>query len=98
TNWVKGSEERLIKIVLNGLMGEIEVNGKKFPGQVPMTPYSGLLNDKEVAAVATYVRNSFGNQALPVQLEKVKQVRAATAKKKDFYSPRQLLEMHPMEK
>jgi mono/diheme cytochrome c family protein/glucose/arabinose dehydrogenase len=98
TNWVKGSEERLIKIVLNGLMGEIEVNGKKFPGQVPMTPYGGLLNDKEVAAVATYVRNSFGNQAAPVQPEKVKQVRAATAKKKDFYSPRQLLEMHPMEK
>ena len=98
TNWVKGSEERLIKIVLNGLMGEIEVNGKKFPGQVPMTPYSGLLNDKEVAAVATYVRNSFGNQASPIQEEKVKQVRAATAKKKDFYSPRQLLEMHPMEK
>jgi mono/diheme cytochrome c family protein len=63
-----------------------------------MTPYSGLLNDKEVAAVATYVRNSFGNQASPVQPEKVKQVRAATAKKKDFYSPRQLLEMHPMEK
>jgi len=98
TNWVKGSEERLIKIVLNGLMGEIEVNGKKFPGQVPMTPYSGLLNDKEVAAVATYVRNSFGNQAPPIQEEKVKQVRSATAKKKDFYSPRQLLEMHPMEK
>ncbi len=98
TNWVKGSEERLIKIVLNGLMGEIEVNGKKFPGQVPMTPYSGLLNDKEVAAVVTYVRNSFGNQASPVQPEKVKQVRAATLKKKDFYSPRQLLEMHPMEK
>lgn len=98
TNWVKGSEDRLIKIVLNGLIGEIEVNGKKFPGQVPMTPYGGLLNDKEVAAVATYVRNSFGNQASPVQPEKVKQVRAATAKKKDFYSPRQLLEMHPMEK
>jgi mono/diheme cytochrome c family protein/glucose/arabinose dehydrogenase len=98
TNWVKGSEERLIKIVLNGLMGEIEVNGKKFQGQVPMTPYGGLLNDKEVAAVATYVRNSFGNQASPIQEEKVKQVRAATAKKKDFYSPRQLLEMHPMEK
>lgn len=98
TNWVKGSEDRLIKIILNGLMGEIEVNGKKFPGQVPMTPYGGLLNDKDVAAVATYVRNSFGNQASPVQAEKVKQVRAATAKKKDFYSPRQLLEMHPMEK
>jgi mono/diheme cytochrome c family protein/glucose/arabinose dehydrogenase len=98
TNWVKGNEERLIKIVLNGLMGEIEVNGKKFPGQVPMTPYGGLLTDREVAAVTTYVRSSFGNLASPIQAEKVKMVRAATIKKKDFYNPTKLLELHPMEK
>ena len=28
-----------------------------------MTPFGGLLNDEEVAAVLTYVRNSFGNKA-----------------------------------
>jgi mono/diheme cytochrome c family protein len=98
TKWVVGNEERFIKIILKGIMGQIEVNGKTYPGQVPMTPYGGLLNDREIAAVATYVRNSFGNQASVIQPEKVKQVRAMAESKKDFYSPKQLLEAHPMEK
>ncbi|MDR6803990.1 mono/diheme cytochrome c family protein/glucose/arabinose dehydrogenase [Dyadobacter sp. BE34] len=96
--WVTGSDERLIKIALKGLLGPIEVNGKKYPGQVPMTPFAGLLKDDEVAAVLTYVRNSFGNKGGAISPEKVKQVRAATEAKKDFYSPEQLLKDHPMEK
>ncbi|RIV18722.1 dehydrogenase [Fibrisoma montanum] len=98
TKWVLGDEERLIKIVLKGLMGPIEVNGKTYPGQVPMTPYGGLMNDREVAAVLTYVRNAFGNQAAPVYPDKVKKVRATIESKKDFYTPEQLLKEHPMEK
>jgi len=50
----------MIKIVLKGIMGEMEVAGKIYPGQVPMTPYEGMLDDTEIAAVLTYVRNSFG--------------------------------------
>ncbi|MFC5412864.1 PVC-type heme-binding CxxCH protein [Larkinella bovis] len=98
TKWVTGNEERLIKIVLKGLLGPIEVAGKNYPGQVPMTPFAGLLNDNELAAVLTYVRNSFGNQASAITPEQVKKVRAATESKKDFYSPDQLLKAHPMEK
>ncbi|MBC3787014.1 PVC-type heme-binding CxxCH protein [Spirosoma utsteinense] len=98
TNWVSGNEERLIKIVLKGVMGPIEVVGKTYPGQVPMTPFGGLLKDDEVAAVLTYVRNSFGNTAPAVSPDQVKKVRAATERKTDFYSPTQLLKEHPMEK
>lgn len=96
--WITGSDERLIKIALKGLLGPIEVDGKKYPGQVPMTPFAGLLKDDEVAAVLTYVRNSFGNKGAAISPEKVKQVRAATESKKDFYSPDQLLKDHPLEK
>ncbi|QHV93969.1 PVC-type heme-binding CxxCH protein [Spirosoma endbachense] len=98
TNWVMGNEDRLIKIALKGLMGPIDVSGKSYPGQVPMTPFGGLLKDKEIAAVLTYVRNSFGNNAPAVLPEKVAKVRAATEAKKDFYAPQQLLKDHPMEK
>ena len=98
TKWVLGNEERLIKLVLKGMMGPVEVNGITYPGQVPMTPFGGLLNDREVAAVLTYVRNSFGNQAPAITPEQVKKVRAATAKKTDFYTANQLLSEHPMEK
>jgi mono/diheme cytochrome c family protein len=95
--WIQGNEERLIKIVLKGLMGPIEVSGKQYPGQVPMTPFAGLLNDKEVAAVLTYVRNSFGNKAPAVSPEKVKAVRAATANQSDIYTSGKLLKEHPLE-
>ncbi|RRB04960.1 PVC-type heme-binding CxxCH protein [Larkinella rosea] len=98
TPWVIGNEERLIKIALKGLLGPIEVAGKNYPGQVPMTPFGGLLNDNELAAVLTYVRNSFGNTASAISPEQVKKVRAATESKKDFYAPDQLLKAHPMEK
>jgi mono/diheme cytochrome c family protein len=96
--WVTGNEERLIKLVLKGLMGPIEVNGVKYPGQVPMTPFGGLMNDREIASVLTYVRNSFGNKALAVDPNKVKAVRASVATKKNLYDANQLLKEHPLEK
>jgi mono/diheme cytochrome c family protein/glucose/arabinose dehydrogenase len=98
TQWVLGDEERLIKIVLKGIMGPIEVNGNKYPGQVPMTPFEGMLNDEEVAAVLTYVRNAFGNKAPVILPDKVKTVREAIKDKTGFYSPEELLKQHPMEK
>jgi mono/diheme cytochrome c family protein len=97
TPWVTGSEERLIKLVLNGLHGPIEVLGQKYGGQVPMTPFRGLLTDEDVAAVLTYVRNSFGNKASVISNEQVKKVRDATKGKSGFYSPDELLKQHPIE-
>lgn len=97
TKWVTGNEDRAIKIVLKGLLGQIDVNGKTYPGQVPMTPFEGLLNDKEVAAVLTYVRNSFGNKASAISPEKVKIVRASVANQKDIYNVSKLLLEHPLE-
>ena len=94
--WVTGSEERLIKLVLKGLMGPLELEGKTYPGQVPMTPFGGMLNDEEVASVLTFVRNTFGNKADPILPEKVKEVREATKDKEGFYSPAELLKEHPM--
>jgi hypothetical protein len=83
---------------MKGLYGPIEVNGKQYPGQVPMTQYGGMLNDNEMAAVLTYVRNAFGNKAPAVTPEKVKEVRAAIKDKSGFYTPEELLKLHPMEK
>ncbi|RZM20747.1 MAG: cytochrome c, partial [Pedobacter sp.] len=98
TPWVTGSDERMIKLVLKGLHGPIEVNGKKYAGQVPMTPFGGMLKDEEVAAILTYVRNGFGNTASAVSAEKVKTVRNAIKAKTGFYAPAELLKKHPMEK
>lgn len=94
--WVTDDAERLIKLTLYGLTGPLEVNGKKYDGQVPMTPFGGMLNDVEVAAVLTYVRNSFGNAAAPVQPEAVQKVRAQQPGRMMLYNTEELLKEHPM--
>ncbi len=99
TEWVTGDEERLAKLVLHGLWGKIEVNGKTYDpskGVPPMTAFGALLSDEEVAAVLTYVRNSWGNKAAPVKPETVKKVRAATSDRSIFWKPEELLKDHPM--
>ena len=98
TKWVTGNEARLIKIALNGLYGPIEVNGQEYPGQVPMTPFGRMLKDEEIAAVLTYVRNSFGNKASVITAEQVNKVRSETKSNQGFYSPKELLKIHPLEK
>jgi mono/diheme cytochrome c family protein len=99
--WVTGSEDRLIKLALHGLWGKIEVNGQVFDsarGVPPMTPFASLLKDNEMAAVLTYVRNSWGNQAPAVSKESVTRVRAATKDRSSFWTPEELLKAHPLEK
>ena len=98
SKWVTGSDERLAKVVLNGLYGPLELDNHKYRGDVPMTPFGGMLKDEEVAAVLTFIRNSFGNKAGAVLPEKVKRVRDATKNKVGFYTPEELLKIHPMEK
>lgn len=79
SEWVE-SEERLVRILLHGLTGEVEVAGETYRGLMP--PWGGALKDAELAAVASYVRSSFGNRAAPVAAATVARVRAATAARK----------------
>ncbi|TDU81845.1 putative membrane-bound dehydrogenase-like protein [Prosthecobacter fusiformis] len=94
--WVQGDPNRLIKLAMYGLMGPLEVNGKKYDGQVPMTPFAGMLKDDEMAAVLTFVRNSFGNKADAIQPAQVKAIRDANAGRVQFYTTEELLKEHPM--
>jgi mono/diheme cytochrome c family protein len=90
SDWVLEDEERLVKITLKGLSGQIRVNGKRYLGNVPMMGFEKLLNDDELAAVLTYVRNSFGNKAAPVSTSTVSQIRKEIEDKKDHYTEQSL--------
>jgi len=98
SQWVSGDTDRLIKLTLYGLMGPLEINGKKYDGQVPMTPFGGMLNDGEMASVLTFVRNSFGNQAAPVSAEQVQKVRANYPGRVNFCTVDELMKDHPLVK
>lgn len=59
--------EMLIRIILEGYDARPEYG--------MMVGFADLLTDEEVAAIATHERSSWGNQASPVTVEEVQQVR-----------------------
>ena len=78
SEWVLGSEERLVRIILHGLQGPVKVKGTEFNGLMPPTgpgsPFN--LSPERVAAAATFVRKEWGNDAPPVTEAKVIEIRA----------------------
>ena len=52
----------------------LTVSGKEYKLPAPM-PAQAFQTDEQVAAVLTYIRNSFGNAASPVKPEQVKALR-----------------------
>lgn len=72
--WVTGDESQLIKLILNGISGELEVNGITYDGTMP--PWANSLNDVQIAAVLSHIRSNWGNSATPVTAEVVAGVRS----------------------
>ena len=78
SEWVTGDQKILIDVVLNGLKGPIEVNGKSFDGVMPPVDY---LKDEEIAQILTYVRKEFGDNSAPVNSYYVKVARYRAKRK-----------------
>ena len=72
SDWVLGDKTKLINVLLNGLEEEIEVNGDAYRGVMAS---HGFLTDKEIAAVLTFVRSNFENNADAIKPEEVKALR-----------------------
>lgn len=64
SEWLLGDPNIPIAIVHDGLQGEIEVTGNTFQGVMP--PLGGQLSDAELAAVLSYARSEWGNDASEV--------------------------------
>jgi mono/diheme cytochrome c family protein len=69
TDWVNGSEKRLVAILLKGLMGPLKVGDATYNGAMPA--WEKALSDKKLAAVMSYVRASFGNNSPEISEAKV---------------------------
>lgn len=79
SEWVMGDESKLIDVVLNGITGRIEVNGKSYDGLMPANSH---LDDHAIASILTYVRKAFGNESPPVSALDVEKIRKETTDKK----------------
>ena len=78
TTWVNGSAERLVRIVLNGLMGPIEIDGEDWTPHAtpPRPPIARRPKDSR----CTYLRSPIrGNNAPPIKPKDVTRIREATS-------------------
>jgi mono/diheme cytochrome c family protein/glucose/arabinose dehydrogenase len=88
SEWVLGTPERSVRIVLHGVRGPINVLGRIHTGDMPA--FGAALDDLQIASVLTYLRREWGHTATPVEPAQVKAIRAATAGHTDAWSPEEL--------
>ena len=74
SEWVLEDHDTPIRIVLHGLVGPIVVNGKPFNNRMPA--FHDKLSNEEIAAVITFARSGWGNNApavTPAQVDSIRQ-------------------------
>jgi mono/diheme cytochrome c family protein len=76
SSWVTQDPETPIRILLLGITGPIDVEGRAFNGTMPS---QGHMTDEQIANVLTHVRSSFGNEASAIEPAQVAAVRASLA-------------------
>ncbi len=92
--WIKGDPERLIRMILNGLQGEIMVLDKPFNAQMP--PQGQIMSDAEIATALTYVRSSWGNKEDAVDEKRVAELRKDASKRAEYWDAEELLALYPL--
>lgn len=87
--WVSGSEDRLIRIVLNGLRGPIEIRGETYNLEMPA--FRLLFKDDDIASILSYVRQRYGAPSTPIKSETVSRVRKETQDRVGYWTVADLL-------
>ena len=85
SEWVNGSEDRVIRILLSGLSGPVKVAGTSYNNAMPAFGPGGYgWSDDKIAHVLTYVRQSWGNTGAAISAEKVTKVRSEIGQRKPW--------------
>jgi mono/diheme cytochrome c family protein len=90
---INGPPEQIAAILLHGLNGPLRVKGVLYNGEMPA--WGSKLSDEQIAAVITYIRASFGNNAPAVDPALVQQVRNATASRTSPFTEAELHALRP---
>jgi putative membrane-bound dehydrogenase-like protein len=80
SNWVNGDKNKLISIVLFGLTGPVEVNGKMYKspeinGDMPGIGSNDEFSDADIAQVISFIRSSWSNKASKVSAADIIKIR-----------------------
>lgn len=87
-------DNHLVKILLKGLQGPVQVKGAAYNNAMPTW---SMLTDEQIAAVLTYIRSEWGNSASSISADYVKEIRAKTADRTEPWKSKELQDI-PAEK
>ncbi len=90
--WVTGPSERLVRIVLHGVKGRIEIGGRVYDREMP--GFGRVLSDEEAARLASYTRLRFGSHDPKVTASEVERVRRENADRTEYWQADELLRLH----
>jgi mono/diheme cytochrome c family protein len=89
SDWAVGSPNRMIRIPLYGLTGPIQVKGQEW--NLAMPAMGAALSEEDLAAVLTYMRQSFGNKASEITADMVKKVKAEVGNRTQPFTAPELM-------
>ena len=92
SEWVLQNKKILAKILLKGMVGPLEVNERSYQptAVMPGLGENDSIDDEEIAAVASYIRNAWGNSAEIISAEEVAEVRQRIEARKLPYRAEEL--------
>ena len=94
SDWVNAEgPNRIVRALLNGLSGPINVSGASYGTDGKQMPPWGALSDDQLAAVLTYIRGEWKNKASLVTPEQVKAIREKTKSQSGPWAPAALLQI-----
>ncbi|HUE96991.1 MAG TPA: PVC-type heme-binding CxxCH protein [Longimicrobiaceae bacterium] len=88
--WVRSDPAAIVRIVLHGLSGAAVEAGRRSGGVMPSHQF---MSDEDLAAILTYIRQSWMNGAAPIATASVAEIRQATAGRQGEWTPGELREL-----
>lgn len=94
SEWVTDDAGTVVRIIVHGMQGPVEVAGTIYNGAMPA--WGQVLQDGEIAAVATYIRQMEGNAAPAVPAALVASVKEVDAARTTPWTAEELRQAAPV--
>jgi mono/diheme cytochrome c family protein len=88
-SWVAGPEARLVRIVMHGVRGPIQVANEIYDREMP--GFGAKLSDDEMASLLSFVRGRWGGPSAPITPDTVSRIRAADGNRTRYWTAQELL-------
>lgn len=91
SDWITAKPQVIVQILLHGIQGELTVGDTVYNGEMP--EFGNTLEDSEIAALATYLRSNFENDAEAIEADFVSEQRDAYDRNEPWAGDAELKEL-----